>query len=78
LHTACAICGFAGYNIGVSVLDNPPQHHAQGRDPENGNSHPHNRHAVYATETVGLLLIAGLLLAITLIRYWHYIHWSLR
>jgi hypothetical protein len=27
---------------------------------------------------VGLLLIAVLLLALTLIRYWHYIHWSLR
>lgn len=36
------------------------------------------RHAVYATETVGLLLIAGLLLVLTLIRYWHSIHWSLR
>lgn len=36
------------------------------------------RHAIYATETAGLLLIAFLLLAITLIRYWHNIHWSLR
>jgi hypothetical protein len=40
--------------------------------------HPHHRQAVYASETVGLLLIAGLLLILTLIRYWHYIHWSLR
>jgi len=38
----------------------------------------HHRHAVYASETAGLLLIAGLLLVLTLIRYWHYIHWSLR
>jgi hypothetical protein len=38
----------------------------------------HHRHAVYASETAGLLLIAFLLLILTLIRYWHDIHWSLR
>lgn len=38
----------------------------------------HHRQAVYASETTGLLLIAFLLLALTLIRYWHWIHWSLR
>jgi hypothetical protein len=36
------------------------------------------RHAVYASEATGLLLIALLLLALTLVRYWHHIHWSLR
>jgi len=36
------------------------------------------RHSIYATETTGLLLIAFLILAITLVRYWHTIHWSLR
>ena len=41
-------------------------------------SHKHQRHAIYATETFGLLLIAFLLLALTLIRYWHFIHWSVR
>lgn len=41
-------------------------------------SHRHHRHAIYATETSGLLLIAFLLLALTLIRYWHVIHWSVR
>ncbi len=38
----------------------------------------HRRHAVYATETTGLVLIALLLLILTLVRYWHAIHWSLR
>jgi len=38
----------------------------------------HHRHAAYASETAGLLLIAFLLLVLTLIRYWHDIHWSLR
>jgi hypothetical protein len=33
---------------------------------------------VYASETAGLLLIAFLLLVLTLVRYWRYIHWSLR
>ena len=54
----------AGYNVGV---------HEPG-DPE----HRHQRHAIYATETTGLLLIAVLLLVLTVIRYWHAIHWSLR
>jgi hypothetical protein len=38
---------------------------------------PH-RSSVYASETAGLLLIAFLLLVLTLVRYWRYIHWSLR
>jgi hypothetical protein len=38
----------------------------------------HSRHAAYAAETSGLLLIALLLLVLTVIRYWHAIHWSLR
>ncbi|MGP0017152.1 MAG: hypothetical protein ACLPHP_01175 [Candidatus Sulfotelmatobacter sp.] len=38
----------------------------------------HRRHAVYASETTGLLLIAFLLLVLTLLRYWHDLHWSLR
>jgi hypothetical protein len=45
---------------------------------QNDSGHKHQRHAIYATETSGLLLIALLLLALTLIRYWHTIHWSLR
>lgn len=38
----------------------------------------HRRHAVYASEATGLLLIAILLLALILLRYGHDIHWSLR
>jgi hypothetical protein len=41
-------------------------------------SHRHHRHAVYASETTGLLLIAFMLLILTLVRYWHDLHWSLR
>jgi hypothetical protein len=36
------------------------------------------RHTVYASESTGLLLIALVLLILTLVRYWHDIHWSLR
>lgn len=36
------------------------------------------RHTVYASESTGLLLIALVLLILTLVRYWHHIHWSLR
>ena len=45
---------------------------------QNDSSHKHERHAIYATETSGLLLVAFLLLALTLVRYWHVIHWSVR
>jgi len=41
-------------------------------------AHKHHWHAVYASETTGLLLISVLLLVLTLIRYWRAIHWSLR
>ncbi|HME34555.1 MAG TPA: hypothetical protein VKF84_04900 [Candidatus Sulfotelmatobacter sp.] len=47
-------------------------------DPDHQDDHKHRRHAVYASETTGLLLIAFLLLVLTLLRYWHDIHWSLR
>lgn len=40
--------------------------------------HKHRRHAVYASETTGLLLIVFMLLILTLVRYWREIHWSLR
>jgi len=39
-----------------------------------GKRHPR---AIYATETAGLLLIAFLLLVLTVVRYWHDIHWSI-
>jgi hypothetical protein len=45
---------------------------------QNDSGHKHQRHAIYARETSGLLLITLLLLAFTQIRYWHTIHWSLR
>jgi hypothetical protein len=51
------------------VPDHTPQHQDEPK---------HRRHAVYASETIGLLLIAFVLLIVTLVRYWHYIHWSLR
>ena len=41
-------------------------------------NHKHQRQAVYALETTGLLLIAFLLLILTPIRYWHDIDWSWR
>jgi len=49
--------------------------HAQRK---HDSTHEHRRHAAYATETSGLLLVAFLLLVLTLVRYWHVIHWSVR
>lgn len=48
------------------------------KDAEDDSPHKHHRHAVYASEATGLLLIAGVLLVLTLIRYWHLIHWGFR
>jgi hypothetical protein len=47
-------------------------------EPQNDPARKEHRHAVYASEATGLLLIALLLLIVTVIRYWHSIHWSLR
>ena len=47
-------------------------------EPETHTAERHHRHAVYASETTGLLLIALVLLVLTLVRYWHEIRWSLR
>jgi len=41
-------------------------------------AHKQHHHAVYASETTGLLLIGFLLLVLTVIRYWYHIHWSWR
>lgn len=37
-----------------------------------------HRHAIYAAEATGLLLMAVLLLILTVLRYWRYIPWSAR
>jgi hypothetical protein len=37
-----------------------------------------HRHAAYAAEATGLLLMAVLLLILTIIRYWSHISWSAR
>lgn len=55
----------------------PPEIRVQSPD-QNDSTHKHRRHAVYASEATGLLLIALVLLVLTLVRYWHVIHWSLR
>lgn len=47
-------------------------------DEQNEPNHKHQRHAIYATETAGWLLIAFLPLAITIMHYWLAIHRSLR
>jgi hypothetical protein len=66
------------YNTRVPRVENRSADAANQTDSQENDSHPGHRHAHYTSETVGLLLIAALLLALTLIRYWHYIHWSLR
>jgi len=57
------------YNSGVNAPV-PPK-------PAADSTH-HHRHATYAAEATGLLLMAVLLLVLTIIRYWRYIPWSAR
>jgi hypothetical protein len=45
---------------------------------QNDSDHKHRRHAIYATETSGLLVVAFLILVFLIVRYWHAIHWSWR
>lgn len=61
------------YNIRVPM----PDIHVPSAK-QQAEAHKHHRHAVYASEATGLLLIAFLLLVLTVIRYWHNLHWSWR
>jgi hypothetical protein len=63
---ASGLISFTAYNVCV----NPRR--------QNGSAGKPRRHAAYATETSGLLLIAFLLLVLILVGYWHAIHWSWR
>jgi len=53
----------------------PPKPLADGQHHDSKHEH---RHAIYAAEATGLLLMAVLLLILTIIRYWQYIPWSAR
>ncbi|HEX3821735.1 MAG TPA: hypothetical protein VHW45_15485 [Candidatus Sulfotelmatobacter sp.] len=46
-----------------------------GAERDSRKEHPS---AVYTSEAIGLAMIAVLLLALVLIRYWHHIHWGWR
>ena len=46
--------------------------------PEPSSSEHHRTPQIYTLEATGLLLIAGLILILTLVRYWHHIAWSAR
>jgi len=67
----------AGHSSLTNNREGPaPDPDASPTDAETPPAHP--RHRIYAAETVGLLLISAVLLAITLIRYWHHLHGSAR
>jgi hypothetical protein len=60
------------YNIGVPL----PESEKVVADRQRGARD--KQYAVYASEAAGLLVIAFLLLALILVRYWQNIDWSLR
>jgi hypothetical protein len=49
-----------------------------GSERQDDKSPKPRRHAVYAAEATGLLLIAFFLLVLAVIRYWHVMRWSWR
>lgn len=57
-----------GYN--VRVFTRQPQGARPGRKGA--------KRSIRGTETIGLLLIACLLLILTLVRYWHAVNWRAR
>jgi hypothetical protein len=67
------------YNSGVntSVPSKPAADNQvpDNRHPENQHRH---RHATYAAEATGLLIMAVVLLILTVIRYWREIPWGAR
>jgi len=48
------------------------------RQPDAHSPEHHHTPQIYTLEATGLLLIAGLILILTLVRYWHHIAWSAR
>ena len=76
------ISGAATFPCGVSPIPKTSWRRYNIAVPSSKSEHEatpqHHRHVVYASETSGLLLIALVLLVLTLVRYWHEIHWSLR
>ncbi len=76
---------YRGYQPGIPLLNSLIPREPSGATmssidtpPMDKTAHGRNRHHVYALETTGLLIVAATLLAITLVRYWYAIHWSLR
>jgi hypothetical protein len=54
-----------------------PLNNERQADQRPENQH-HHRHAIYAAEASGLLIMAVVLLILTVIRYWREIPWSAR
>ncbi|MFY9907894.1 MAG: hypothetical protein WBX02_03975 [Terriglobales bacterium] len=53
----------------------PPKPAVDKQHPDNQH---HHRHAIYAAEASGLLIMAVVLLILTVVRYWREIPWSAR
>jgi hypothetical protein len=59
------------------AVDNQHSDDLHPNDLHPDNQH-HHRHAIYAAEASGLLIMAVVLLILTVIRYWRDIPWSAR
>ncbi|MGH9501608.1 MAG: hypothetical protein ACRD20_02025 [Terriglobales bacterium] len=61
------------YNTGVPTAGPQPQPERPPRD----QNRPSKSHS-YKLEAAGILIVGGLILILTLARYWHHIAWSAR
>jgi hypothetical protein len=63
--------------VSAPVPSKPAVDDQHSNDLHPDNQH-HHRHAIYAAEASGLLIMAVVLLILTVIRYWREIPWSAR
>jgi len=71
--------GLGIFDLGFTQDPGPAEsYNVRVAAPTKSDPHKEHRHATYASETAGLLLVAFLLLVLTVIRYWRNIHWSWR
>jgi hypothetical protein len=67
---------FQRYNVAMPASS--PKRQPDPSPLEHPSSEHHRTPQIYTLEATGLLVIAALILILTLVRYWHHIHWGLR
>jgi hypothetical protein len=67
---------FQRYNVAMPASS--PKRQPDAPPPQHPSPEHHRTPQIYTMEATGLLVIAGLILILTLVRYWHHIAWGAR